>query len=53
MARRKGWLEISRKKHGFIWWICIGLWVRPITSALWLLCAGILGFKGVKYNYYK
>ena len=53
MARRKGWLDIHRKKHGFFWWIIIGWWLRPIASVFWLLWADILGFKGVKYHYYK
>ena len=53
MARRKGWLEINRKKHGIIWWLLIGWWERPMASLGWLLLADICGYKGVKYIYYK
>lgn len=53
MARRSGWLEISRKKHNFFWWLTIGWWERPIASVLWLLLADIFGYKGVNYNYYE
>ena len=49
----KRYLEINRKKHGFLWWICIGWWERPIATVLWLTLASICGFKGVQYNYYK
>ena len=53
MARRKGWLDVSRKKHGVLWWLIIGWWERPIASIWWLSLASIGGFKGVKYHYYK
>ena len=49
----KRYLEINRKKHGFLWWLCIGWWERPIATVLWLTLASICGFKGVQYNYYK
>lgn len=26
MAARKGYLDINRKKHGILWWLCIGWW---------------------------
>ena len=26
MARRKGYLDINRRKHGIIWWLVIGCW---------------------------
>ena len=41
------------EKHGFIWWVLIGWWERPIASILWLIWAGILGFKGVKFHHYR
>ena len=50
---RKGYLDINRGKHGFLWWLFIGWWERPIASIFWLLLADICGFKGVKYHYYK
>lgn len=53
MARRKGYLDVSRAKHGFIWWLCIGWWERPIATFFWYLLADISGFKGVRFNYYK
>lgn len=53
MARRKGYLDVYRQKHGIVWWICIGWWERPIASVLWLLLADVGGFKGVKYHYHK
>ena len=53
MARRNGWIDINRKKYGFVWWLIVGWWMRPIASVFWLLLANILGFKGVKYHYHK
>ena len=53
MAKRSRWLDIQRKKHGFIWWLLIGWWERPIATFSWFLLACILGFKGVKFHYYK
>lgn len=48
----KGYLDVNRKKHGFVWWLLIGWWERPIATAFWLTIAGIFGFKGVKYHYH-
>jgi hypothetical protein len=53
MAKRSRWLDIQRKKHGFIWWLLIGWWERPIATFSWFLLACIFGFKGVKFHYYK
>ena len=53
MAKRSRWLDIHRKRHGIIWWVCIGWWERPIASILWLLLADLLRFKGVKYHYHR
>ena len=53
MAGRKKYLDIKRKKHGAIWWICIGWWERPTATFLWFLFACMCGFKGVKFHYYR
>ena len=53
MAKRRGFLEINRKKHNCVWWFCVGWWERPIAGVLWLLLAEIGGFKGVEYHYYE
>lgn len=50
---RKRYLEVTRSKHGFWWWVLVGWWERPIASALWLLFAGVFGFKGVKFHYHR
>ncbi len=53
MAKRNDWLEINRRRHGLLWWLCIGWWERPTATILWYILACIAGFKGVKINHYK
>jgi hypothetical protein len=50
---RRDWLEINRKKHGIIWWLLIGIWLRPFSTLFWYIWADLLRYKGVKFNYYK
>ena len=53
MAKQKRYLDINRKQHGFLWWLCVGWWERPLAGAWWLFLAEICGCKGVKYHYYR
>ncbi len=34
MAKKNDWLEINRRKHGLLWWLCIGWWERPTATIL-------------------
>lgn len=53
MARRKGWLDVRRKKQGILWWLFIGWWERPLAGVMWLMLANLCGNRGVKYHYYQ
>ena len=43
--------ELKEKKHGFIWWLCVGWWWLPIKWLVFTLPALIVAlFKPKKYK---
>ncbi len=48
MARRSGTLHVNYSSHGFVWWLLIGWWWRPIKWIFWFIVADLLGFKYLK-----
>lgn len=50
MAKRQGVFVMNNFKHGFVWWLCIGWWWRPIKYILGYSFASLFGFKNIKVN---
>lgn len=44
MARRKSrYLTMVVHKHGFLWWLLVGWWWRPIQYLFWIFMCAITG----------
>ena len=48
MTKRHGVFVMNNYKHGFVWWLCIGWWWRPIKYILCCFFASLFGFKDIK-----
>ena len=48
MARSKGTWTRTLYKHGFVWWLLVGWWWRPIAWFSATLFATMLGFKRIE-----
>ena len=45
MARQVKYLTMVIHMHGFLWWLLIGWWWRPIKYIFWVILSMLCGFR--------
>lgn len=42
------YLTMVCHRHGFLWWLCVGWWWRPIKYMFWLFLSSLCGFRKLR-----